>query len=526
MKIINQNTKEGIIEIIPETLDDLWHLSHIIEVGDNASSKTTRRIQDNTGDKLRSDRGVKKTFYLGLDIESISFHLFTGKLRLTGVITRGPEDLIPLGSHHTLEVKLNTPLTIKKDKWQNWAIKRLNQAIDDSKKLSAIIVVLEDDTATLGLMRQFGIEYYGPIKGHVSGKRIIDKNREKNIVQFYEKVIESITKFDAIQNIVIAGPGFVKNDFYDYIKNKHKDLASKSIIESTGSGGRNGINEVLTYTLTDEKHSPYFDVFSTKDEPIKLMSALGKDKEFLRKSILPTLLNTVEYNQARQVKNVNIFEISNIYTENGSYERLAVALSNKLDKTDWLNKKNSDYFTAKGLFESLLKQLGIASSRVSYKPLSDSKFYHPYRSALVSIDKKVVAVIGEVHPLMYKEYKVDKTVVMEIDLIGLLNIKTSDTKYKKLPSYPSMSRDVALLLKEEITSEEVIRLIKKTGREIVVDVTPFDEYKGEHVDKGYKSLALNIVYQDINKTLTDNEVTSVHKKIIETLVLNLNAQIR
>ena len=79
MKIIKQDRKEGIIEVIPETLDDLWHLSHIVEVGDNASSKTTRRIQDNTGDKLRSDRKDKKTFYLGLDIESISFHLFTGK---------------------------------------------------------------------------------------------------------------------------------------------------------------------------------------------------------------------------------------------------------------------------------------------------------------------------------------------------------------------------------------------------------------------------------------------------------------
>ena len=199
MKIINQDTKEGIIEVVPETLDDLWHLSHIIEVGDNASSKTTRRIQDTSGDKIRSDRGVKRTFYLGLDIENISFHLFTGKLRLTGVITRGPEDLIPLGSHHTLEVKLNTPLTIKKDRWPQWAIKRLNQAIDASKKLSAIIVVFEDDTATLGLMRQFGIEYYGPIKGHVSGKRIIDKNRQKNIIQFYEKVIESIEKFDSIK---------------------------------------------------------------------------------------------------------------------------------------------------------------------------------------------------------------------------------------------------------------------------------------------------------------------------------------
>ena len=245
MKIIREDQKEAIVEVLPETLDDLWHLSHIIEVGDNASSKTTRRIQDNTGDKLRSDRGVKKTFYLGLDIENISFHLFTGKLRLTGVITRGPEDIIPLGSHHTLEVKLNNSLTIKKDRWPKWAINRLNQAIESSKKLSAIIVVLEDDIATLGLIRQFGVEYYGPIKGHISGKRIIDKNRQKNIQEFYQKVIDSIVKFDSIQNIVIAGPGFLKNDFYDYLKDKHQDLAKISIIESTGSGGRNGIAEVL-----------------------------------------------------------------------------------------------------------------------------------------------------------------------------------------------------------------------------------------------------------------------------------------
>ena len=245
MKIIREDQKEAIVEVLPETLDDLWHLSHIIEVGDNASSKTTRRIQDNTGDKLRSDRGVKKTFYLGLDIENISFHLFTGKLRLTGVITRGPEDIIPLGSHHTLEVKLNNSLSIKKNRWPKWAINRLNQAIESSKKLSAIIVVLEDDTATLGLIRQFGVEYYGPIKGHISGKRIIDKNRQKNILEFYQKVIDSIVKFDSIQNIVIAGPGFLKNDFYDYLKDKHQDLAKVSIIESTGSGGRNGIAEVL-----------------------------------------------------------------------------------------------------------------------------------------------------------------------------------------------------------------------------------------------------------------------------------------
>lgn len=287
MKIIKQDTKEGIIELVPETLDDLWHLSHIIETGDNASSKTTRRIQDNTGDKLRSDRGVKKTFYLGLDIENITFHLFTGKLRLTGVITRGPEDLIPLGSHHTLEVKLNTPLTIKKQRWQNWAIKRLNQAIDASKKLSAMIIVLEDDTATIGLMRQFGIEYYGPIKGHVSGKRIIDKNRQKNIVQFYEKVIESIEKFDSIQNIVIAGPGFVKNDFHDYLKEKHKSLAKMSVIEATGSGGRNGIGEVLKKG-TVEKLTSENRVAVEMGAIDKLLAQIGKNSSKIAYGIKQT----------------------------------------------------------------------------------------------------------------------------------------------------------------------------------------------------------------------------------------------
>ena len=276
MKIIKEDQKEGIVEVVPETLDDLWHLSHIIEVGDNASSKTTRRIQDNTGDKLRSDRGVKKTFYLGLDIENVSFHLFTGKLRLTGVITRGPEDLIPLGSHHTLEVKLNTPLKIVKQRWPKWAINRLNQAIAASKKLSAIIVVLEDDTATLGLMRQFGIEYYGPIKGHVSGKRIMDKNRQKNIMQFYEKVIESIVKFDSIQNIIIAGPGFVKNDFFDYLKDKHSDLAKMSIVEPTGSGGRNGISEVLKKG-TVEKLTSENRVAQEMGAINKLLTEIGKN---------------------------------------------------------------------------------------------------------------------------------------------------------------------------------------------------------------------------------------------------------
>jgi len=245
MKILYQDKKRGLIQIVPETLDDLWHLSHIIQEGDIISSKTTRRIQDTSGDKLRNDRGVKKTFYLKIKVENVNFHIFTGKLRVIGSIVGGPEDLIPLGSHHTIEVKLNNPLKISKVHWSKWLIKRLREAVKSSKKLSAIVLVLEDDVADLGLIRQFGVQFYGPIIGNVSGKRIIDKNRGKTLDEFYKNVVNALLKFNDVQSIVIGGPGFVKNDFYKFLEENHGEIAKKSILESTGAGGRSGIQEVL-----------------------------------------------------------------------------------------------------------------------------------------------------------------------------------------------------------------------------------------------------------------------------------------
>jgi len=274
MKITYQNQKEEIIEVIPETLDDLWHLSHIVKNGDFITSKTTRRIQDTSGDKLRSDRGVKKTFTLEVQIESISFHMFTGKLRLTGSITQGPEDLIPLGSHHTIEVKFNTPLKIKKEKWSKWDIQRLQQAVKASKKLSAIIVLIEENIVTFGLIRQFGIEYYGPVIGNISGKRVIDKNRNKEIIDFYQNIVKIIYKYKDIQSIVIAGPGFAKNDFLKFLQDNYNDLAKKSIIESTGSGGRVGIQEVLKKGTVEKLTTENRVAFEMKDinNLLKLLS--------------------------------------------------------------------------------------------------------------------------------------------------------------------------------------------------------------------------------------------------------------
>lgn len=252
MRIVHQDTKKGIIEILPETLDDLWHLSHLIEPGDLLSSRTTRRIQDTTGERLRSDRGIKKTFFMSIRVESINFHRYTGKLRATGVIEKGPEDLIPLGSHHTLDLKLKNPVKIQKEKWSRWHLKRIKNSVKASKIPKALVVVIEDDNADIGILRQYGVEYYGPIIGGVSGKRMVQKNRQQIIEKFYDQIIETINTFQGIEGIVIAGPGFGKNDFHQYLEQKHREVAKKSILESTGAGGRAGIREVLQKGLLED----------------------------------------------------------------------------------------------------------------------------------------------------------------------------------------------------------------------------------------------------------------------------------
>ncbi|MBQ6220490.1 MAG: mRNA surveillance protein pelota [Methanosphaera sp.] len=250
MQIKEQDKKQGLIEIVPESIDDLWHLSHIVETGDYVSTLTTRRIQDNDSGKTRADRGVKKTFFLGIRVEKISFHKYTGMLRFTGIIESGPEDLIPLGSHHTINVQTNNSIKIRKN-WNKWSLDRLEQAVQQSKRPTEIIVAIEDNTTDLGIIKQYGIDYIGPIMGDISGKRNIAKDRQEKINQYYEEITKTINKYDKVNKLIIIGPGFTKNGYYNYLEEKYPELAKKSILESTGSGGHTGIQEVLKNGLIE-----------------------------------------------------------------------------------------------------------------------------------------------------------------------------------------------------------------------------------------------------------------------------------
>ncbi|RAP02856.1 mRNA surveillance protein pelota [Methanosphaera stadtmanae] len=274
MRITNQDKKQGLIEVVPETIDDLWHLSHIVEVNDYVSTLTARRIQDNNSGKTRADRGVKKKFFLGIRVEKINFHKYTGMLRFTGIIESGPEDLIPLGSHHTINVQLNNSIRIKKI-WNKWSLERLNQAIEASNRANEIIVAIEDNTTELGIIKQYGIDYIGPIIGDISGKQNIEKNRAQKVNEYYEDITKTLTQQKDIDKLIIIGPGFTKNGYYNYLEENYSKLAKKVILESTGAGGHAGIQEVLKNGLIESLSK---DAKIAKEAALvnKLLEQIGK----------------------------------------------------------------------------------------------------------------------------------------------------------------------------------------------------------------------------------------------------------
>jgi protein pelota len=244
MKVVHFNKKEGLIKLKPETLDDLWYLKGIIEGGDRVKGRGYRRIRDE--EKLRPDRGERVPVTLELDVDDVEFHPYINRLRITGKIVSGPEDLISLGSYHTLEVQPDDTLTIKKQ-WRDWQLERLREAEKASKVPIVLIVSIEEGEAELALVRRYGLEFITRVTATISGKKEA-KEHEASAKEFYsrtaEKVAEAKEKHN-VERVIIAGPGFAKENLMAKMKELYPNVAAVSILESTGSGGKTGVHEVL-----------------------------------------------------------------------------------------------------------------------------------------------------------------------------------------------------------------------------------------------------------------------------------------
>ncbi len=287
-----------------------------------------------------------------------------------------------------------------------------------------------------------------------------------------------------------------------------------------------GLSEIVTYSLVKEDYVN--NAFMPFGSHVKLASPLSDDRKYVRNSLINSMLECVSYNANRKANSINLFEISNVYEENQMQKRLSIALSTSLQSSR-LHKIDikADFFVLKGIVEEYLDKCGIVSGRYSIlKNDIDINNFHPYRSAKVMIQDELFGVFGEIHPLLAKKLGLDRVIYGEFRIDVLENTKISKMKFIPLDKYPSVSRDIALIVDKNLEVNKILKVINSNSGKIVKSLEVFDVYTGEHVADDKKSVALNIIYQSKDKTLTDADVAEVHNNIITRLKEELNAVLR
>ena len=277
-----------------------------------------------------------------------------------------------------------------------------------------------------------------------------------------------------------------------------------------------GLNEVKTYTLVSPSMAASFDY--EEKERITLPNPMSIDKSVIRTSLIPSLLNTYNYNKARKVEDINIYEIAKTYDKSYNEEsKIAFLMKGNYVTNPWKGSMKVDFYLMKGIVESILDYLGF-KNRYSFVK-SNVKDLHPVVSADILLDRKRIGIMGRVHPKVCK----DEVYVCELSLNALMT-KVKPLKYKEASKYPTIVKDVAFIVPKSMSSSEVEIVIKKAGGRLLNEINVFDVY--EKLDNDKKSIAYNLTFMDSNRTLTDEEVMNVFDNIIKKVTTTLDVELR
>ncbi len=294
-----------------------------------------------------------------------------------------------------------------------------------------------------------------------------------------------------------------------------------------------GLNEIITLSFMNPRN---FDMLNlpmddSRRVAVTVENPLSEEQRVLRTTVLPGLLDILARNSARKNKDLAMFEVGRVFVpvigEKLPKEilTLGAVVSGKTPGNWQVRSYEMDFYYLKGILESLFRALNI--SGYSFVPEKGNHAFHPGRAASVRLNNEDIAVIGEIHPSVTENYKLNERVyAMEVNLEKVINACKGLKRIEPLPKYPSMERDMAIVVQRDVHAGEIIDDIKKNGGKLLKRVELFDIYEGEQIEKGYKSLAFALQFQAADRTLTDEEVTDAYEKIRNALSQTHNAQLR
>ena len=290
-----------------------------------------------------------------------------------------------------------------------------------------------------------------------------------------------------------------------------------------------GFHQAVNFSFVAESENAL--VGAADEGQVRLLNPITADQTVMRRSLLPSLLRNVAHNLNQSVEEIALFELGHSYVFPEEDEerdpRTLVPPAEELPlfaavlcgaaRANWREPaREPDFFRVKGYTEEFLSLLGM--SKLVVEAVTDVKWLHPGRAARFLAKGQPVALFGEVHPAILKELDIRKQAVyLEIPLTGPALEPVPPEKYREIPRYPSVTRDVALVVDRHVRSMDLERTIRKTGKDLLASVRLFDVYEGDKIEEGKRSLAYSLTYRSPERTLTEAEVTERHSEVLRAL---------
>ena len=375
-------------------------------------------------------------------------------------------------------------------------------------KINTILGLEVPQDAVIDVFRRLGFksEVEGNIV-HVSvPKRRVD-------IKIKEDLIEEVGRIYGVDRIEGKLPILpIKTGSYNktirQLRNKLLDL---------------GLNETLSYILINDKEAKKYT--SDEFEIVKLLDPMTEDRNTLRYSIIPSLVKIYEYNKDRNQKDICLFEIGKGFYKHGEEYGENKKLCGLMSGEYYLgiaNKAQVDFYIVKGVVEEILDYLGY-SNRYSFVIKNElPKEFHPDQTAEISVNNDIIGIVGRLHPENFKE----PVYVFEINLDKLLDKQVGKMKYKEISKYPSVKKDIAIIVDKDIESKTIEMAIKKAAGKLLIESKVFDVYTGKGIDVNKKSMASTQACGTQERTLTDEEINNIMEKIITSLEKEFNAELR
>jgi len=293
-----------------------------------------------------------------------------------------------------------------------------------------------------------------------------------------------------------------------------------------------GISEAISYALTTEAKSRQF--MLRESVTTRLQWPMSEERSVLRMNLISGLLDDIAYNVARKNNNIAFYEVGRVFYQEHDPQKelpleethLALAICGSQTEKDWQTQAVPvDFYTVKGLVETLVGALGF-TDRILYQATDTIKELHPGRTALICLDEAVVGFIGQVHPMLAKEYEVPATYVAELNLQALLSATASGVHYEAVSKYPAVTRDMALLVDRKVTNQELVSVIQKQAGNYLKDIHLFDVYQGTSLGAEKKSMAYSLTFVNPEATLVEEEINRSMEKVIHALIEAYDVTIR